>query len=209
MTSIETLVADLTPVRPVNAKSAAWLVLGALGVAILVVWLVFGLRSDILAGAPQPIVLLRSGTLLLLGFGAFAALTSAARPGVGHTSHGWKWALAAAALFPMTSLIVSVLNREVPAEEIHSATGPWCLSISSGSALLIGGTLTLWLKRGAPTSIYRASWLVGLAAGSLGAFAYNLHCPSGSVHYVGIWYSAAVALCAGLGRLIVPQFIRW
>ena len=52
-------------------------------------------------------------------------------------------------------------------------------------------------------------WLVGLASGSFGAFAYGLHCVSITVFYVGLWYTGAVALCALLGRLIVPRLIRW
>ena len=73
----------------------------------------------------------------------------------------------------------------------------------------MGSVLTAWLRRGASTALNRAGWLVGLASGSFGAFAYSLHCPSNSIYYVGIFYSAVVAISAAVGRLIVPAAIRW
>ncbi|MBU6207998.1 MAG: DUF1109 family protein, partial [Alphaproteobacteria bacterium] len=55
----------------------------------------------------------------------------------------------------------------------------------------------------------RAGWLVGLASGSFGTFAYSLNCPSNSIYYIGLIYSLAVGVCAVTGRLIVPRIIRW
>jgi hypothetical protein len=209
MANIEALVAELVPVQPVEPRRGLAAVLIAVAAAIGGVAATAGLRSDILAGTPHPIVIIRGGTLLLLGLAALTAVITSARPGVGRASHGWRWALAAAALFPLTSLAMSALNGGFPEEDLHSVLGPWCLKISCGSGLAIGAVLTHWLRQGAPTSLSRAGWLVGLAAGSFGAFAYSLHCPSTSVYYVGLWYSAAVAVCAGAGRAIVPTLIRW
>ena len=208
-TNIDSLVADLTPVTPVRPRGALGLVLGTTALAITWVAFRFGIRPDLLAGAPHPIVMIRGGILLLLGFASLAGVATAARPGVGQASHGWRWALAAAALFPLTSVLLSLVNGGFPADVVHSPDGPWCLKISAVCGLLIGGALTAWLRRGAPTALNRAGWLVGLAAGSFGAFAYGLHCPSTTVYYVGLWYSGAVALCALAGRLIVPPLIRW
>lgn len=209
MADIDALVADLQPVQPVEPRRGVALVLAATTVCVVAVWLKSGLRVDIAAGNPAPIVLIRSGTLLLLGFAALAAVITSARPGVGRGSHGWRWALAAAALFPLTSVILSLLNGGFPESDLYSSSGPWCLKMSGGSGLLIGGALTFWLRQGAPTALHRSGWLVGLAAGSFGAFAYSLHCPSNTVTYVGLWYSLAVAICALAGRLIVPRLIRW
>ena len=75
--------------------------------------------------------------------------------------------------------------------------------------MLIGAALTGWLRRGAPVALARTGWLVGLAAGAFGTFAYSLHCPSLTVEYIGVWYTAAVGLCALIGRLVVPGLVRW
>jgi hypothetical protein len=207
--TIEDLVADLTPVRRL-APAQAWTLAGALTVlAVLAVYTLYGLRSDIMAGQPAGIVVLRAGALLLLGGAALTAVIASARPGVGHASHGWRWALGGALIFPLTSLVIVLADRRMPMDELTSANGPWCLGISGISALAIGTALTLWLRRGAPVALNRAGWLVGLAAGSFGTFAYSLHCPSATIPYVGIWYTLAVGLCALAGRLIAPRFLRW
>ncbi len=206
---IDRLVDDLKPIRRVRPADALILVLAATATAVGIVAMQYDLRPDVMRGNPHPIVMIRSGMLLLLGFAALSAVITAARPGVGQTSNGWRWALAAAGLFPVTSAILSALNGGFPADVIASESGPWCLGIGTMGAMMIGGVLTLWLRRGAPTDPYRTGWLVGLAAGSFGTFAYSLHCPSDTVYYIGLWYSLAVGMCAALGRLIVPHLIRW
>ena len=207
--TIDDLVANLTPVRRL-APGLAWtMALALTGAAILVVYSLYGLRSDLMAGHPAGIVVLRAGVLLLLGCAALTAVIAAARPGVGQTSHGWRWALGGALIFPLTSLVIVLADRRMPMAELTSPNGPWCLGISGVSALAIGTALTLWLRRGAPVALNRAGWLIGLAAGSFGTFAYSLHCPSATIPYVGIWYTLAVGLCALAGRLIVPRLLRW
>ncbi len=206
---IETLVTDLEPVRPVAPRAGVLLAVIAAAVvtAIIAAWL--GLRPDIVAGNPHPVVMMREGMLLVLGFAALAAVVASARPGVGQSSTGWRWALAAASLFPLTSIALSVTGGGYPVEVLYSVDGPLCLAVSMAGGLMIGAALTLWLRRGAPTALDRIGWLVGLASGSFGAFAYGLHCVSITVFYVGLWYTGAVAICALLGRLIVPRLIRW
>ncbi len=206
---IEALVADLTPVRRVRPLDALLLVGSAVAVAVAAVILRFGLRADLAQGIFVPLVLLRCGVLLVLGLAALSAVVSAARPGVGQISHGWRWALGMAALFPLTSLVMMAAERAIPMADVMASSGKYCVGISLVSGLLIGGVLMLWLRRGAPTALNRAGWLTGLAAGSFGTFAYALHCPSNTVHFIGLWYTLAVALCAGAGRLIVPRVLRW
>ena len=207
--TIDDLVADLTPVRRLTPGQAWTLALALTVLTILAVYGLYGLRSDIMAGQPAGIVVLRAGVLLLLGCAALTAVIAAARPGVGQASHGWRWVLGAALIFPVTSIVIALNDRRLPMAELTSPNGPWCLGISGVSALVIGTTLTLWLRRGAPVALNRAGWLVGLSAGSFGTFAYSLHCPSTTIPYVGIWYTLAVGLCALAGRLIVPHFLRW
>lgn len=207
--SIDALVDDLTPVRRVDPRSGWMLALGGVLLCVGVVASLFGLRDDIMAGQPEGIVLLRAGALLLLGFAALAAVVESARPRVGRrSSSGWKWALACALLFPAVALAVSLANG-LPMDDVMAETAVACLMISSVSALLIGGGVVAWLRRGAVTALERTGWLTGLAAGAFGTFAYSLHCPSATITYIGLWYSAAIALCALGGRLLVPRLLRW
>ncbi len=208
-TLLDRLAGDLQPVRRIDPKSG-WLI-AAIGtaVAVAVVAAEFGLRADIMLGEPLGIVLLRAGALLLLGFAALAAVVDSARPRVGRrNSSGWKWALAGAALFPAVALTVT-MTKGMPMDEIMTPTVFYCFGISSIAALAIGGAVTIWLRRGAVTVLERTGWLTGLAAGAFGTFAYSLHCPSATITYIGLWYTLAIALCAVVGRVLVPRVLRW
>ena len=208
-TLLDRLAGDLTPVRRIDPKDGWMIAAAGTSVAVVVVLAVFGLRDDVMAGEPAGIVILRAGALLLLGFAALAAVVDSARPRVGRrTSSGWKWALAGAALFPVVALMLA-MTEGMPIDDILSESVPYCFGISSVAALVIGGTVTAWLRRAAVTVLERTGWLTGLAAGAFGTFAYSLHCPSATITYIGLWYTAVIALCAVVGRLVVPPVLRW
>lgn len=207
--TIDSLVAGLVPVRRVRRRGGFLVLLAGVLLALAVTAPIFGLRPDVLMLRPAEIVMLRSGTLLLMGVAAAWAVIASASPGVGSRRDGWRWALAAGLLFPATSLVLSMQGAGFPGWVLTASSAPWCLGISLSSALAIGGFLTAWLRRGAVTEPARAGWLAGLAAGSLGTFVYNLGCPSNSVHYAALWYGLAVVIAAVAGRLIVPRFLRW
>jgi hypothetical protein len=68
----------------------------------------------------------------------------------------------------------------------------------------------IWaLRRGAPTNLRRAGAIAGLVAGALGAVAYAFHCPDDSIPFVALWYGAMVGLCALIGAILGPRFLRW
>ena len=206
---IDGLVADLSPVRRVRPQSGLLVVAAAVLVTIAITGSLFGLRPDVAALAPAEIVMLRSGGLLLVGVAAAWAVLVSSSPGVGGRRDGWRWALAAAALFPVVSLALTLGGTPFPAAVLHASSAPTCLGISLASALAIGVALIAFLRRGAVTELRRAGWLTGLAAGALGTFVYNLGCPSTSVQYAGLWYTTAVAIAAAVGRLAVPRILRW
>jgi len=206
---IDRLVADLVPVSRIRARTGLLIVAAAMLLAFMVTVPIFGVRPDVAALRPAEMVLLRSGALLLMGVAAAWAVIASSSPGVGSRRDGWRWALAAALLFPATSLALVLGGTPFPDGVLHASSAPWCLGISLASALTIGSMLTAWLRRGAVTELNRAGWLTGLAAGGLGTFVYNLGCASNSVHYVALWYGLAVGISAVAGRLLVPRALRW
>lgn len=207
MPTIDDLVADLRPVRRLSPYSGLGLTFAMLLLVTALVLGILGPRDDVASMRPAVIVLLRGGLCLLLGVAASVAVVAAARPGVGARRDGWQWALAAAALIPAASLWLTMAGDGV--RESVSLYGPACLVISLVSALLIGSALVVWLRRGAVTDPVRAGWLVGLAAGALGTFAYSLHCPTTTVHFVALWYSLSIAVSSAIGRLAVPRLLHW
>ncbi|WP_374540382.1 NrsF family protein [Sphingorhabdus sp.] len=205
---ISQLVDELQPVRPMNMRRGLMLPLGMTMAALAVIATFAGVRADLMAGAPHPMFLLRAGTLLLLGLVCATTLLAMANPGVGRHGHGWKTALAAALLFPLAATILALAGQPSGTSGTMQS-GVQCLAYSLIAGLGAAVPMVLWLRKGAPVAIEKAGWLTGLAAGGLGAFAYNFHCPFNSIVYTGFWYSLAVGLCALLGRVIVPRLIRW
>jgi hypothetical protein len=205
---VSALIDDLEPVKPMGralplALSAA-ITLLAIG---LIVWFQ-GMRADVVAGRPSEMFLIRSGVLLLLGGATAHAVTSMASPSVGRGQHGWQMALAAAVLFPLSALIVATTGDIGPALSAMNS-GLRCMAYSLIGGLATAAPMVFMLRKGAPTYPERAGWLTGIAAGGLGAFAYNLHCPFNNIVYIGLWYSLALVICALVGRLVVPHLIRW
>jgi hypothetical protein len=205
----DALVADLRPVRRISpAMGGGVIALGTCAaIATVSAWL--GLRTDIMAGSPAGIVLLRAGALLLLGCAALSAVIAAVRPSVGQQASGWRWALGAAALFPLVTLALIITGGGLPDEIIFAHSARYCLGVSISAASIMGLALAIWARRGAPVAISRTAALIGLSAGAFATFAYSLHCPSNDLVYAGIWYSFAVASSTVLGRIALPPLLRW
>lgn len=205
---IALLVDDLEPVNVLSPRRPLLIAAAVLVVMIGFIIGVQGIRADVMAGQPHQMFLIRAGILLILGCATAHAVTSMASPSVGKSNNGWQIALAAAVLFPLSALIVATTGDIGPAMSAMQS-GMTCMMFSAIGGLATAVPMVLALRRGAPTSPTRAGWLTGIAAGGLGAFAYNLHCPFNDVVYIGFWYTLAVGGCAVIGRLVVPRFIKW
>lgn len=201
---IANLVAELAPVAPMRTAPAISRTLAATGAAIAAIAVLVGLRSHV-----TPLFLLSAGLFLVLGLAASLTVVAMARPQVGSDRSGWAWAAAMTALLPATTLVMALAHAPSAWAESDPRTGALCLMMGLLAGLASGAMLVAWLRRGAPTSPERAGLITGIAAGSLGMFAFSLHCPNDGIYHIGLWHSAAVAVAAVLGRLTVPRLIRW
>tara|TARA_R110000787_G_scaffold3020_4_gene11770 strand:- start:20812 stop:21450 length:639 start_codon:yes stop_codon:yes gene_type:complete len=206
---IDRLVDDLTPVKPLKARDGLALTLMTAAAFAALIAVFGGIRGDILMGIPDPMFFLRGGALLLLGLTSSYAVIAMSQPAVGNSFKGWVWALFAALLFPATAAVMAMIAAPDNMSIFVPRYGVECLAISIFVGTGIAAAQVFWLRRGAPVALDRAGWLIGMSSGALGAAAYSLHCPFNSIFYIGLWYSLAVAICAILGRLIVPRLIRW
>jgi len=206
---IEKLTGDLRPVRALRfGEGLVWVTLAIVAtLATTYFWL--GIREDLLSGIYPPMFLIAQGLFLMLGLAAATTTVIMASPQVGNRYDGWKWALAMACLLPLTGTIAAIsayTSGSIPYDNSHDS---FCFMHGLAMGLLTAAPLILWLRRGAPASPARAGFLAGIAAGSIGTFAYGFFCGYDNIIHIGIGHSMIVIASAILGRLIVPRLIRW
>lgn len=207
---LDSLAEELEPVKPLKSGGVIGGVVLLTVVGAVFVVSTLGFRDRFLdATATDPMFLIRTGLLVVLGAASLTAATSMARPAVGTSRSGWRWAALAALTVPIAAAVAALVGQTPIAERLHPVNGVECLTYSIGIGLVLGAVLTWWLKRGAPTSPERAGTVTGLAAGSLGALAYSMHCPHNDIVYIGLWYTLAIAATTVAGRLVIPRLVRW
>ena len=205
---IDGLAGELKPVRPVSPGRGRVLVLATAVATCALVIVLLGVRPDIAAGEPMPLILLISGLFIIVAAAATLAATRMARPAVGTNQGGSQWALTALLLLPAVALI-SIGLRPSLAAGVEPSAGLSCLVLGLISGLATGGLLTRWMRQGAPANLARAGWLVGLASGAVGGLAITLECPHDALTHLGVWHVAVPVAAAAFGRALIPSLIRW
>jgi len=210
--TITALVSDLAPVAAVRLWRGMAAVVLLTGLAIGGIWLGLGLRADVLAGRPAPIVAARGAILLAGGLAMLLAALRAAVPGREDRGAALTGTLLLG-LLPiglMGLLLDGIMARQHPSfAEIGAYSALRCLAVAFGASLVVGAGLVLWMRRAAPTDLPRAGWLTGWAAAALGTFAYSLFCPSMTLAFTTTVYPAAMLLAATFLRVAVPPLLRW
>lgn len=206
---IESLTADLKPVRPLRFREGLVLVLAAVALTVALVARFLGLRDDVLAGEPAPLFLISNGLFLMLGLAAATSVVMMGNPQVGNRYDGWKWALAMTGLLPLAAGVSALASWSGHPAVIFPEHDPLCVSAGVMFGGLTALALILWLRRGAPVSRARAGLLTGIAAGAIGTFADGLYCPLDSIYHLGFAHSLPVLIGGFLGRILVPRLIRW
>ncbi|MDP1692475.1 MAG: DUF1109 domain-containing protein [Burkholderiaceae bacterium] len=112
----------------------------------------------------------------------------------------------------MAVLALGSLAAAPSGERIDTLLGDSWLRCPVDVFLLSLPTLVgaLWVMRGlAPTRLREAGFAAGVLAGAVGAAGYALSCPETSLAFIGVWYTAGVALAGALGAWLGPRVLRW
>ncbi|MDJ0979281.1 MAG: DUF1109 domain-containing protein [Erythrobacter sp.] len=214
---IAALAQDMTPVERVKPAQGAGLIAFATLVAGVACIAIFEFWTGMVTGEASAFYWITNGLLLLLGAASTSGVVASALPRVGSRGNAPYWSAAMLAVVPIAAIITVVSleanhdhSSAVPSVLADPATWYWeCGLYGTIAGGVIALASVLYLRRGAPVSLERSGWLTGLAAGSLGALAYNITCPLDTVAHVGIWHTIPVLVWAVLGRLVVPPLIRW
>lgn len=214
---IAALADDLAPVERLKPALGIWLIAFAALVAGLCCVVIFEFWSGMLTGEASAFYWITNGMLLLLGAASTSGLVASALPRVGARGHAPYWSAAMLAMAPVAAIITVFLleaNHDPSAAASSVLTDPvtwhWECGLNgtvAGFVVALAGVL--YLRRGAPVAPRRSGWLTGLAAGSLGAFGYNITCSLDTVAHVGVWHTLPVLAWAVIGRIAVPRLIRW
>lgn len=204
---IDSLVADLAPVRRRRPARDAALLGALLGAEVLVFLLLRGLRPDMPHAMSVPSFWWKLGSFTTIAIAAAAAALAALDPAAGPPRLGRRLAIAVPLLL-ISGWLLDAGGTPLAAR-LDWRDGIACLVSIIVLALPLVGMLAVIIRRGAATRPAGTATAAGLAAAAAAAAVFGLHCGHDDPLYIVVWYGGAVALVAGLARLALPRLTRW
>jgi hypothetical protein len=191
-----------------GAISFEWSFLAAaalsLAVAVIMVFVLIGVRPDLMAAVQRsPFHFKVASTLSLACVGHFLA-RRAGRPG--------GTALTFIPLVPSMLLLAlggATDTSGLPLMGNSAMSVPHCVG-----SILVVSVPALWmilavLRTGAPTQLGFAGAAAGLLSGAVGAAVYTLACTNDGRPFVAIWYTLAILTMTSLGAVIGRRVLAW
>lgn len=205
---IDQLTSELKPVEKVSPWRGRAMIAAAAVLTVVVVARLFRMRPDLADGHPHAVPLISALVVLCAGAVVAAAVTATARPAVGSVRAGWQGAVLALLVLPVAALVTAA-GSSAQRIAMMPPDGPFCLVVGTLASIASIVILTLWLRRGAPTSPTRTSWMVGIVGGTIGALAIAFVCPIDSIAHIGSWHAGIILVAALASRAVLPRLLRW
>jgi len=199
--------------EPVNARRVAWRYLLAVSGGSLAALALTAGALKLNPALPQelsaPMFWAREAFCASLAMAGLVGTARLARPGRPLGSVPVGIALPVIAMWALAALSLHAAPPVARANLIFGHTARVCPFLIAMIALPVFVAL-VWVLRGlAPTRPRLTGAVAGLAAGSLGALAYSLHCPELAAPFIGIWYLLGITICATLGAWAGTRLLRW
>lgn len=210
---IKRLAADLkggarSPMANSHRPTLALATLAAgLGTVMLLVTSL-GVRPDLASAVMTPAVQLKLLSCLVLAVGAYFLAAKWMQPGTSGSAFG----LMPGIVLLLAGLVVNpaaITSASDFAAAAHQGLPMICVVMVVAFSLLPLAVLLGVMRGGASTRPGLAGGVAGILAGSLGAFAYGLHCPIDSTVFVAIWYGASIASVALIGVILGRWLLAW
>ncbi|NTZ90574.1 NrsF family protein [Agrobacterium tumefaciens] len=207
---IEQLAGDLKPVAAfATERRLALTALPALGVSLLLMLVILGLRGDMDDALSELGFWIKSAYNALLAVAAFVAVRRLARPD-GDSGLFFVWL--AVIFIAMAAIALVQLGFAVPgsyAALILGSSALHCPFLIVAFALPVFLANFTALKRSAPADPTLAGFVGGLAAGAAGAWVYSWFCTENGMAFVLIWYSLGILMMGMIGAFAGSRFLRW
>ena len=205
---IDGLAARLTPIAPRLLERRMFFAITGGTIVVFLLVLTLGLRPDLdiaVSSTDFWIKCAYTGALAVIGL---AAAYQLARPEHSKINAGRL-------AFPVVILVLAAAFEffVTPAERrsalVFGQTWLVCPLLISGLAMPLLAVLMRLYSGFAPQRSRLTGTVIGLTAGAIAATLYALHCPETAMAFVLIWYSAGIAIVAGIGALVGPRFLQW
>jgi hypothetical protein len=207
---VSLLAADAAPVAAkAVARRLALSVAWGLPLALLLMGLTLGPRSDLAQAALGGPFWMKVGFAACLAWAGFLAVERLGRPGM---RVGGVWFALAAPLLLAWLVAAFVVLQAEPAQRNALILGSSWRSCSFNIAWISLPIFAavFWAMRGlAPTRLALAGAGAGVLAGSLGALVYALHCPESAEPFLAVWYLLGIAMPTLAGAFMGPRWLRW
>ena len=212
---VDSLTSNLKPVK--RLRSASLWIGAAVGllVALIFIFVLYGPRGDIVAlmrGAEMtnPMVIGKPLIFLVVGLSALWAVADLARP---------EGRLKLLSVLPALAVFGLVLGNLLSEMAIFG-TANFARQLNGGGHVCFITTLCggmaglvvmwrLWLRRSATSHPVLLGAMSGMAAASLMAAAYAIHCNMDFSIYILLFYGTAVAVSSGIAALLGARLLKW
>lgn len=212
---LDSLTSDLKPVKRLRSASL-WIGAAAgLVVALVYIFVFYGPRGDIVAlmrgGAlVNPMVIGKPLIFLVVGLSALWSVADLARP---------EGRLKLLPVLPALAVFGIVLGNLLSEMAIFG-TDNFARQLNGGGhvcfiTILCGGMAglivmwRLWLRRAATSHPVLLGAMSGMAAASLMASAYAIHCNMDFPIYILLFYGTAVAVSSAIAALLGAKLLKW
>lgn len=207
---IALLAAEAGPVpRQAASRRLGAAVAAALPLSLVLLWIGYGLRSDLPQVMGVPMFWVKVLFPLCMAAMGFVAVQRLARPGV-RTGFAWAglWLPVLAVWLLAVVAWSSAAEAARPAMLWGQSWRGCILNILLLSAPMFVALFAA-LKGLAPTRPSLAGAAAGAVAGGLGASVYAFHCMELAAPFLAVWYVAGIAATIGLGACLGPRLLRW
>jgi hypothetical protein len=207
---IEQLAGGLRPVPALALeRRLALAVLPALGVSLLLMLVILGLRGDMHEALTDVGFWIKSAYNALLALTAFFAVSRLARPD-GNSGCLFVWlALIFVAMAAIALVQLGFAFPENYRALILGSSALHCPFLIVAFALPVFLANFAALKRSAPADPALAGFVAGIAAGAAGAWVYSWFCTENGMAFVLIWYSLGILLTGLIGAFAGSRLLRW
>ncbi|AOB32230.1 hypothetical protein AKI39_18175 [Bordetella sp. H567] len=207
---VSRLAGDLAPVErnavPRTLNRA--LMIGLAGNTALLVAL-YGFGSDMPEQMLKAMFWIRLAFPLAIIAAALKLTEGLSRPG---TPLALAWVATTAPIASML-LVAAAFQLATPSDyRLQLVVGHTWRTTTAGVVLLSLPSLAAVMhamKGLAPTRLMPAGAGAGLLAGAQGLLVYSLYCPVMPVPFWSVWHVLAIAVTAGIGAALAPNYLRW